>query len=315
MPSSAKAGRVVRKQLADGTVKEYRYGPHKPRPGRYADGTLAALIVAYKRSPEWLGLAEATRKTYQVYLRVLEASPDTPVASITRKHILNLRDAIALKRGVGASTGFLRAASALFGWALDREWITNTPMFRVKKLEGGTLPAWTETQAQEALRRLPEHLRRVVVLAWHTGQRRGDLVRLRWSDYDGHALRFVQQKTAAAMVLPVPLELRTDLDAWKREARSVTILADAKGKPWDATYLSSAMGRALAKIGMPGLNVHGLRKMRAAELADAGATTHEIAAITGHRTLGMVAHYTRSADQQRLASAAFNRKNTTGTTR
>ena len=315
MPSSPKGGRVVRKRMADGTVKEYRYGPHQARPGRYVDGSLAALIIAYKRSPEWLGLAEASRRTYQVYLRVLEASPHTPVAAITRKHILGLRDVIAMQRGNGASTGFLRAASALFNWALDREWITHTPMHRVKKLDGGTLPAWTEDQAVEALRRLPEHLRRVVVLAWHTGQRRGDLVRLRWSDYDGHAIRLTQQKTGAAMVLPVPAELRVELDAWKREARSVTILADSKGKPWDATYLSSAMGRALARIGMPGLNVHGLRKLRAAELADAGATTHEIAAITGHRTLGMVAHYTRSADQQRLAVAAVNRRNTTGTKR
>jgi hypothetical protein len=36
MPSSPKGGRVVRKRMADGTVKEYRYGPHQARPGRYA---------------------------------------------------------------------------------------------------------------------------------------------------------------------------------------------------------------------------------------------------------------------------------------
>jgi integrase len=71
--------------------------------------------------------------------------------------------------------------------------------------------------------------------------------------------------------------------------------------------LSSAMGRALASIGLPGLNVHGLRKLRATELANAGATTHEIGAFTGHLTIGMVAHYTRSADQERLANAAANR--------
>lgn len=39
-----------------------------------------------------------------------------------------------------------------------------------------------------------------------------------------------------------------------------------------------------------------------------GATTHEIAAVTGHRTLGMVQHYTESVDREKLAERAVNRK-------
>jgi hypothetical protein len=42
-------------------------------------------------------------------------------------------------------------------------------------------------------------------------------------------------------------------------------------------------------------------------LADAGCSMHEIAAITGHDSLSMVQLYTRSADQERLASAAIIR--------
>jgi hypothetical protein len=38
----------------------------------------------------------------------------------TRRDILTLRDAIATARGNGAATGFVRAASALFTWAVDR---------------------------------------------------------------------------------------------------------------------------------------------------------------------------------------------------
>lgn len=305
MQSSKPAGRTVKKRLADGTIREYHYAPHKSP--RFAHDTVGALILAYKRSPEWLRLADNTRQMYGIYLRVLEADPHTRVADVTRRAVLELRDAVASMRGPGASTGFLRAASALFGWALDREWIQHSPMHRVKPIPGGTLPAWSEEQALHAIGKLAEHFRRVVVLAWHTGQRRGDLVRLRWSDYDGSVIRLVQGKTGAAMVIPTTPELRAELDAWKRGATSLTILADRRGKPWDATYLSSSMGRALAKIDLPGLNVHGLRKLRAAGLADAGATTHEIAAVTGHRTLAMIAHYTRSADQERLAVTAMGK--------
>jgi integrase len=38
--------------------------------------------------------------------------------------------------------------------------------------------------------------------------------------------------------------------------------------------------------------MHGLRKAAARPLAEAGCTTHEIAAITGHKTLSEVERYT-----------------------
>ena len=39
----------------------------------------------------------------------------------------------------------------------------------------------------------------------------------------------------------------------------------------------------------------------ATRLADAGCTAHEIAAISGHKTLKEVVRYTKGADQARLA--------------
>jgi integrase len=64
----------------------------------------------------------------------------------------------------------------------------------------------------------------------------------------------------------------------------------------------------LVRIGLSNdMNVHGLRKLAAAELANAGCSVHEIAAITGHQSLSMIQLYTKSADQERLASAAIVR--------
>ena len=171
--------RVVKKRLADGTVKTYTYA-RKAQQSRFADDTLGALILEYKRSPEWAGLADATHRTYNVYLKVLEADPHTRASAVTRRDILALRDAVATTRGNGAATGFIRAASALFSWAVDREWIDNTPVTRIKSLPGGSLPPWSASHAAHALARLSEPLRRAVVLALRTGPRRGDLVAMRW---------------------------------------------------------------------------------------------------------------------------------------
>jgi hypothetical protein len=42
-------------------------------------------------------------------------------------------------------------------------------------------------------------------------------------------------------------------------------------------------------------------------MADAGASVHEIAAISGHQTLKEIARYTKAADQSRLARMAMGR--------
>jgi site-specific recombinase XerD len=88
----------------------------------------------------------------------------------------------------------------------------------------------------------------------------------------------------------------------------VTILTNTLGRPWVPNHMSHEMRTALDRLGFPPkLNVHGLRKLFAANLADAGATVHEIAAGTGHKTLSMVQFYTESANQRALAGKAIGR--------
>jgi integrase len=305
--SKKKAERIVKRTLADGTTREYRYAAYKPRPPKHAADSVQALIDSYRRSQAWDSLAPTTRAVYSIYLRDLEDAGTAIVDKVTRRDLLDAQDAIARSRGNGAATGFMRAASALFSWAVDREWIDRSPVHRIPKRPSGSLPAWTPEQAAIALAGLPEHLRRVVVLGAYTGQRRGDLCALTWAAYDGATIRCTQQKTGIELVISVHPELRRELDAWKAQTTTLTILCNQFGRPWNGHILSGALPRELQRLGLPkGLNVHGLRKMFASTLANHGASTHQIQAGTGHRTLGMVAHYTRSADQQRLNQDAIS---------
>ena len=304
-----KAGRIVRKRLADGTVKEYRYAPWKPPETAPEGDTIRALIRAYQASPEWHAKADKTKEQYQIYLKPWLKVADSPVSSIRRRDILAARDAMAETRGQGAANSFVRTAATLFRFALDRDWIENNPASGIRALPRGSLPAWTEAQIAHALANLREDLRRVVVLGLHTGQRRGDLIAMTWAAYDGATIRLRQAKTGAALILPVHPELRAELEAWKAERKGVQILTTPRTGAWKkGEHLSHEMARCLKSIGLPpGLNVHGLRKAAARRLAEAGCTVHEIASITGHRSLSMVQHYTSSADQERLAGSAVLR--------
>lgn len=309
---AGKPPRIVRRKLADGTIKEYRYAKRQSEP-RYPAKSLGSLEVAWRASPQWAALAPHTKEVYSIYLRDVGRLQMVEAASLKRKEVIGLRNAIATKRGNGAGTGFMRALSAMLAWGLDNDWIEHSPAHRIKPLPKGTLRAWTAAQADQALANLPEEYRRVVVLAMHTAQRRGDLCRLTWAAYDGATIRLVQQKTGEGVAIPVSPQLRAEMDAWKVGRTATTILTTKQGLPWQPQHLSHMLPGALRAIGMPtGLNVHGLRKLAATRLAEAGCSMHEIAAITGHRTLSMVAHYTRSVDQEKLAGAAILRLSKTG---
>jgi integrase len=308
--SSHRAGRVVRHVLADGTTREYRYSAYRRKRRKPAGDTLGDLIEAWEASPEWRAFAASTRDTYVRYTALLLGMKHVPVKSISRRDMIEQRNAVAKARGDGAASTAVGTWSAVFKWAVDNEWIEDGPMRRVRRLNGGEFPAWRMEEAHMAIQVLPEHLRRAVVLALYTGQRRGDLVSLPWIAYDGATIRLTQEKTSEPLVIPAHPVLKAELDAWRTGATATTILTNTHGRPWRApNILSCALADALRLIpGFPlGRNIHGLRKLAAATLAEAGCSLKEIAAVTGHRSLAMLTLYTASAEQRRLAEAAILR--------
>jgi len=115
-----------------------------------------------------------------------------------------------------------------------------------------------------------------------------------------------QGKTNAALLIPVLPELQAIIDA--TPTGHLTLLVTKTGKSYGANDFSEQFRKWCDDAGLPPeCSFHGLRKAALTRLADAGCTAHEIAAISGHKTLKEVERYTRAADQARLARNAMNR--------
>ena len=98
------------------------------------------------------------------------------------------------------------------------------------------------------------------------------------------------------------------LDCENAQARFLTLLVTQTGKSYGANAFSEMFRKWCDDADLPQHCVfHGLRKAACTRLADAGATAHEIAAISGHRTLKEIERYTKTADQARLAKVAMER--------
>jgi integrase len=341
--------RAVRARLADGTVATYWYcrltGARLPDiadpgfadalaaarrlPGQtHAEGTLGALLIAWRRSQEWEQTAPSTKAGRNRYLAAIETPEllprrvvDLPDAEFRklRVDLLELRDAIATDRGRGAASVFGQAIGSLFAWAVARGRLVASPFTRTGTLDGGRIPPWTEADARHAMATWPEPERRAVVLNYHLGQRRGDLIGLRWKDYDVGAgvIRLQPRKTArrreakgiGPLRLIVPAELAWELRRWRGDAGDdATILTRADGGAWSGGSLAMAISRRLRAEGWPTKRgLHGLRSLRAQSLAEHGASDHEIQAAQGWDSARSVRTYTAGADQERMARQAVDR--------
>ena len=82
------------------------------------------------------------------------------------------------------------------------------------------------------------------------------------------------------------------------------VITDARGRPLRG--LTRLLETAAQRAGLPArCKAHGIRKASLRRLAEAGGTTKEIAAVSGHRSLSEIERYTARADQARLAQSAL----------
>ena len=85
------------------------------------------------------------------------------------------------------------------------------------------------------------------------------------------------------------------------------------GKSYGANDFSEQFRKWCDDAGLPPeCSFHGLRKAALTRLADAGKTVHQIAAVSGHKTLKEIERYTKAADQRRLAREALLGENKQG---
>jgi integrase len=309
--------KIVPKRLADGSIKEYYYSknekPATPSPsGRFAEGTIGAVTIELRQSHAFSLLAKRTKQNYALHLQTWEHFASHKMSEVRRADILKMRYRVALEDGPGAATVWTNITSRLFSFALDRSYIEYNPCVRLPPIPLGSIQAWNPADAKLAIERLPDYMTRIVILGMYTGvQRRGDLIKMCWSDIGKRLAGTIyvrQQKIGRELDIPIHPRLSEYLAIWRVDAdENGTILLNASGSVWDAESMTQRVTEEMQGLGRAGLSPHGLRKLAAANLATAGCITHEIMSITGHTTLKMVEIYTNSANTERLAKSAMEK--------
>ncbi len=276
------------------------------------DGTLAGLIAHYYRDSNFATRADGTRMAYGMWFDRLEAKwGERPVAGINREVVLNI--GAAFNDTPSKRDSAIRFLSVLLRFALDypsRYGLDHNPAVGVDPTHKPTpYPAWPREVYLAALEQAPLHLRRAIVAGLNTGQRISDIVRFAWSNWDGQGLTVHQMKTGTTIWIPASTEMAEMVADCPREA--AVVLTTASGRPWVRGHLQNQIKAFMEKLGRPDLSMHGLRKSTGYVLAEHDCTPHQIQSILGC-SLQMAAHYTKAADQKRLAKSAVVKLNRWG---
>ena len=282
--------------------------------------TLKAAWRLHVQGLEWTALRSTSKAQYiaraERFLAMQVAPPhpttyaDVPVADLKRRHIKDLLASMADRPHAGSDV--LVTLRKMIVVALDQEWILHDPTHRLRyapKIDGHR--AWTDAELAEFEEHFPlgTMQRTIYALALYTGQRRGDLVRIRWSDFTGtkgsQQLALIQQKTGKRLRLPVLPHLRAVLEATAR--RGDTVLALEDGSARSAEGLTNDWRRWTERAGLKGTSIHGLRKTLGKLLAEEGATTRELMDALGHDAIAHAELYSREAAQETMAKSAFDK--------
>jgi len=120
---------------------------------------------------------------------------------------------------------------------------------------------------------------------------------------ESDAITITQGKTGETVSIPLHPELHSVIASTPKD--QMTFLTTKHGAPFTAAGFGNAFREWCDKADVTKLSAHGLRKAAARRLAEAGCSAHQIAAITGHRTLKEVEPYAARADRIRLARDAM----------
>jgi integrase len=282
--------------------------PPPPSPKHVIAGSLADVVAGYYRSAMFANLSDSSQKHYRIALKpILAAHGHRLVPDLPKTAARNIIEAIGATRpGMANLTRYV--LSTVMGYAIAIGVRTDNPFSGLERYRLGSHHTWTDAEIAQFERywRLGTRERLAFALLLYTGQRGGDVVKMVRNDIvEGH-IRVAQDKarkgTTNELMIPIHPALARALKAGPVVGMQ-HLIANASGRPLRG--LTELIEKAAQRAGLPERCVaHGLRKAALRRLAEHGGTTKEIAAVSGHRSLSEIEHYTAAADQVRLARAA-----------
>ena len=267
-------------------------------------GSLTAAIAAYYTHDSFLyGFSPQTQGMRRAILERFRAEHgDKRLALLRREHSASLLGA----KKPYAARNWLKSIRGLMQFCLETGLIQEDPTAGIKLAKTGASPgfhSWTEAEIAQYEARHPigTRARLAMALVLYTAQRRSDVVRMGPQHVQGRTIVVRAQKTSrtTGKILEIPIHPALTEVLSATPSTHLTFLMTAAGATFSPAGFGNLFRERCNEAGLRNCTAHGLRKAQLRRLAEAGCSEHQIAAISGHESLGEIRRYTRAAEQAR----------------
>jgi integrase len=187
----------------------------------------------------------------------------------------------------------LAALSKMFSLAIRHKKADKNPMAAVERLREHNIRdrVLSPEEFQRLLEALPSSLHLVIIIAYYTGMRRGEILNLRWHQIDLSKglirLEGVDTKTQKGRLVPLNATLTALLkDVMQSPVRSATgHVFHRNGQPIKS--IRGAFDRACREANLTDFHFHDLRHTAVTNMRRAGVDPLTAMKITGHKTMAV----------------------------
>lgn len=281
------------------------------RQGRYfgrtesKERTFADLLDRYFKM-ECVSKSASFRKYKKQLLWWKKHLNDYYLCSITPSVISELKEKLLKEktprqtlRSQSTANRYLAALSGVFSTAVrEWNWLKENPVSKITRYkEGKSRERFLTIEEVEKLLAICKKSRSpllypVTLFAICSGARKGEILGLKWEDLDFERMTatFRETKNGENRVIPLSPVLVSSL---LEEKRNRTLLSEYVFPSQDGKQPTDIRGAWENAIEEAGLSIcfHTLRHTAASHLAMGGASTLEVGAVLGHKTLAMVKRY------------------------
>lgn len=262
------------------------------------------LFTEYSKTDGFKKLSESSVRSYTYAAeKLIKHFGDRDIAKLRRSDFIKMKDDLSVTPG--SVNLILRVASVMFGYALDRDIIGANPVANMKKNKLQGHEKWTPVEVRLFLAQADLRMATAVALAWYTGQREGDILNMRTTDYSDGYITLVQGKTKTEIKIKVHPDLENFLRISVLPHRNPGDYLVSGENKMSESYFRQVFASEVKKLGIEKV-FHGIRKGVASSLAENGRPISEIAAMLGHKSIRMAAYYAEQADGTKLAESAVS---------
>ena len=272
---------------------EARYRNYSDRSDRVVVNQLLDLVIEDYETNKFRSLAD-TKQRIEKHLRPFFGHKlATVVGTAAIKEYIAKRFALAEPATVNKELSFLRRAFRL-GLEQEPPLATRVPRIRMLKVDN-TRTGIVNFEQYRAIRDLlPRYARIALVIGYHTGARRGEILQIRLACIDLKAGRIELPGSTTKNKDPRFLPIYGDMAAELSMATSFVdakcpFLVQDKGKRVARFYKS--WNSACATAGVDEALFHDLRRTAVTNMIEAGFSEKEAMEISGHKTRAVFDRY------------------------